>query len=314
MRSPVLRLAFATAVAATWAGAPIARAEEPDIVRGQRIDAFAEAASEPLNESVGDYFDVRTPFAERGKVNGKDMETEVEIFTESALADHGFQIAIGGGDHPDVDLDGAGPAERLEFPFLEHSKKFGLQLERQFANLVEEERPMIGEREPAFTPGQRTGAGRDHQRHEAQDEGEARHHHRAEAQPRTLDRRFAQAHPRLAPLDRELDDEDRVLGGERDQHDQADLRIDVEGEAEEADRGDRPERADGDREEDGDRDVPALVERHQEKIREQHREPEHDRGLACGLLLLQRRAGPLEAVAGRQHLLRDALHRGERCA
>ena len=32
-------------------------------------------------------------------------------------------------------------------------------------------------------------------------------------------------------LDGELDDQDAVLGRERDQHDQADLRVDVEGEA-----------------------------------------------------------------------------------
>ncbi len=32
----------------------------------------------------------------------------------------------------------------------------------------------------------------------------------------------------LAPLDRKLDDQDAILGGERDQHHQSDLRIDVD--------------------------------------------------------------------------------------
>ena len=61
-----------------------------------------------------------------------------------------------------------------------------------------------------------------------EDEGEARHHHRAEAQPRALDRGLDDRLALLALLDRELDDQDRVLGGERDQHDEADLGVDVE--------------------------------------------------------------------------------------
>ena len=70
----------------------------------------------------------------------------------------------------------------------------------------------------------------DDQRQQAEDEGEAGHHHRPEAQPRALDRRSRIDLPWLPLLDRELDDQDAVLGGERDQHDEADLGIDVEGE------------------------------------------------------------------------------------
>ncbi len=63
-----------------------------------------------------------------------------------------------------------------------------------------------------------------------------------------------------------------------------------------------------------DRDVPALVERDQEQKGEQDREREHHRGLAGGLLLLEGRAGPLVAVAGRQDPGREPLHGGERIA
>ncbi len=52
---------------------------------------------------------------------------------------------------------------------------------------------------------------------------------------------------------------------------------------------------------------PALVERDQEQIGEQHRKAEDDRGLALGALLLERRVGPLARIARRQRLRRDLL-------
>ena len=68
----------------------------------------------------------------------------------------------------------------------------------------------------------------DDQRQQAEDEGEAGHHHRAEAQPRAFDRGLEDRLAVRALLHRELDDQDAVLGRERDQHDEADLGVDVE--------------------------------------------------------------------------------------
>ena len=68
---------------------------------------------------------------------------------------------------------------------------------------------------------------REHQRDQAGDEGEAGHHHRPEPLARALDRGLRDRQAVLAPLLGELDDQDAVLGGERDQHDDADLGVDV---------------------------------------------------------------------------------------
>ncbi len=84
---------------------------------------------------------------------------------------------------------------------------------------------------------------RDDQRQQAEDEGEAGHHHRAEAQARALDRGVADRLALAALLDGELDDQDAVLGGQRDEHHEADLRIDIEGEPCERDGADRAEHA-----------------------------------------------------------------------
>ena len=140
---------------------------------------------------------------------------------------------------------------------------------------------------------------------QAQDEGEARHHHRPETQPCPFDGGFQQRHALGALLERELVDQDRVLGGKRDQHDEADLGVDVEGEAAELEPQDRAQPAYADREQDRDRHVPALVESHQEQVGEQHGEAQDVGRLPGGQLLLVGGAGPFVGVAHRQRRLRQ---------
>ena len=88
----------------------------------------------------------------------------------------------------------------------------------------------------------------------------------------------------------------------------------VAAEAADLQRDHRAEEADRDREKHGERHGEALIERHQEEIGEGDRNAENVNGLSGRLLLLQRGPGPFEGVAGRQHLLRRPLHRGQRLA
>jgi len=82
-------------------------------------------------------------------------------------------------------------------------------------------------RGPQRLPHFRARAGRDHQRHDAENEGEAGHEDGAQAQTGRLDRRVDDALAGVLDLPGELDDEDRVFAGEPDQNDEADLREDV---------------------------------------------------------------------------------------
>ena len=75
------------------------------------------------------------------------------------------------------------------------------------------------------------GAVGEDQRHEAEHEGDRGHHHRAEPHARAERRGLRDRHALLALLLGEFDDQDAVLGGERDQHDEADLGIEVERQA-----------------------------------------------------------------------------------
>jgi len=50
------------------------------------------------------------------------------------------QVAVGGGDHARVGNALLRLADALEFAVLEHAQQLGLQLQRQFADLVQEQR------------------------------------------------------------------------------------------------------------------------------------------------------------------------------
>ena len=71
--------------------------------------------------------------------------------------------------------------------------------------------------------------------------------------------------PLLAPPLGELDDQDRVLGGQADEHDEADLRIDVDLQAAQPQRRQRAEQRQRHREQDHERHRPALVLRRQDE-------------------------------------------------
>src|SRR3984957_2167615 len=67
------------------------------------------------------------------------------------------------------------------------------------------------------------GADRPDQRTDTENEGERGHQDRPQAQPRGFDRRIPAAAPLILELARELDDQDRILGGGTDQAHKADM-------------------------------------------------------------------------------------------
>ena len=150
---------------------------------------------------------------------------------------------------------------------------------------------------PTLLARQFRGAVGDDQRIEAENEGERGHHHRAEAQARALGRRLQQRHAALALLLGEFDDENAVLGRKADQHDHADLPVEIERQPFEQDEQEGAEHADRDREQDRHRDGPALVKADEEQIGEQDGEGEDDRRLAFGALLLEGGVGPFAGIA-----------------
>jgi hypothetical protein len=84
-------------------------------------------------------------------------------------------------------------------------------------------------------------------RNSSKDEGEARHHHWTEPQPGSLNGGHADALSGAALLHRKRHDQDAVLRGKRDQHNEANLRVDVEAKPRQCHCDDGGEHGDADR-------------------------------------------------------------------
>ena len=68
-------------------------------------------------------------------------------------------VAVGGGDDPDVDLDGGVGANPLELALLEDAQQLGLGAQRHLADLVEEDGALVGAFEAALAHGHGAGEG-----------------------------------------------------------------------------------------------------------------------------------------------------------
>ena len=120
--------------------------------------------------------------------------------------------------------------------------------------------------------------------------------------------------PCAAKLFGELDDQNRVLRGQPDQHDEADLAEHVVREAANQLRAQRAEHRQRHAQQNDERQHPALVLRREHEIDEHDRQREQIHGLAARLGFFERHARPREVVTLRQRLARDALHLLQRLA
>ena len=84
-----------------------------------------------------------------GRADRKDVEPIEEIGPESPALHRGVEIPVGRRDDPHVHLDRGGPADPLELALLQHPEQLDLEIERQIADLVEEDGPAVGQLEPA---------------------------------------------------------------------------------------------------------------------------------------------------------------------
>ena len=108
--------------------------------RDGRRDRIALAGE--LEEALDERRNVFAPAAERRNVHRHDGQTEVQVFAELAALDLGLEVALGGGDDARFGCDRLVAADAPEFARLEHAQELRLHVERQLADLVEEERAL----------------------------------------------------------------------------------------------------------------------------------------------------------------------------
>ena len=83
-----------------------------------RTPLFVFHARDEFADQQGDVF--AAVFQIR-HLDGKHVQTVVEVLAETPLGDLVFQIAVGGGNDAYIDLDALVAADPLEHPLLQHA-------------------------------------------------------------------------------------------------------------------------------------------------------------------------------------------------
>src|SRR5580658_735540 len=108
------------------------------------IDLLTHAAAENLHEMRHKRGNVFAALAQRGKNDGKDIQTIVQIIAELTASDHLDEIPIGCGHQPNVHLVSATASQALELLFLQHAQQFWLQGGKDVAYFVQKQRALVG--------------------------------------------------------------------------------------------------------------------------------------------------------------------------
>ena len=130
------------------------RRERPCFV--QQLVVFAAVLVEEVLDQRGNIF---LAVAQRRQRQVDHVEAVVQILAEAPFLHQLLQIGVGGGHDAHVDADGFGRAQRHELALLDHAQQLGLGLERDGADLVEEDGPAVGDFEVAFARGHGAGEG-----------------------------------------------------------------------------------------------------------------------------------------------------------
>ncbi len=92
--------------------------------------------------------DVLFAVAQRRRHHREDVEPVEEIRAEPTGPHRLGEVAVRGGDDAHVEFDRARAAHALDFSLLEDAQQLDLQVQRQVADLVEEDGAPVGELEP----------------------------------------------------------------------------------------------------------------------------------------------------------------------
>ncbi len=79
----------------------------------------------------------------------KDIQAKVKVATRFAVSYHLCQVAMSRGHQPNIRLVSSTAAQALEFLFLQCAQQFGLQLQRNIADLFQKESALFGQLEAA---------------------------------------------------------------------------------------------------------------------------------------------------------------------
>ena len=77
-----------------------------------------DSGGEFLDKIADERRNILAALPQGGEGDGGDVDAIKQVGAEMLFGDHGAQVAIGGGDQPEIGLDGARAAEALELSVL----------------------------------------------------------------------------------------------------------------------------------------------------------------------------------------------------
>ncbi len=122
-----------------------------------RAVAVRLLAVEPPREVGDQRGEIRDAFAQRRHPDRHDRQSFIEIGAERAGRAQRHQIAVGGGEDPEVDHLRLVFADAADDAVLEDAQQLDLERQRRVVDLVQEHRPARGPRELTFVRAHRTG-------------------------------------------------------------------------------------------------------------------------------------------------------------
>src|SRR4051794_13527707 len=128
---------------------PVVVAQQPHCLGVDPPHLAAVLLGVALQEELDQERDVLAALAQRGQVDGHDVDPVVQVLAEPAGVDLVEQVAVGRRDDPGVDLEGARVADALELPLLQDAEQLDLELGRGAVDLVEEDAARVRRLEPA---------------------------------------------------------------------------------------------------------------------------------------------------------------------
>ena len=108
---------------------------------------------------MGQQRNVVFSIAQGGNLDRKDIEPVIQIFTKRLFPHGREQVAVCRRDHADIDADRRLSADAIELLLLQNAEQFRLHFQRDLPDLVEEDRPAVGQLESADALGDRAGEG-----------------------------------------------------------------------------------------------------------------------------------------------------------
>ena len=97
------------------------------------------------------------PFLEGGQVHGQDVDAVEQILPELVEVDLPGEILVGGGNDPDIDVNGLVAADPFKGFLFQDAEQFGLNFHADFADLIEKDGAAVGLLEAADPLFVRTG-------------------------------------------------------------------------------------------------------------------------------------------------------------